>query len=98
MWFGKRDYRLMAQLAGTQVAGDTGAMLRLQTSSARYFQRPDRGNGSNGVLSDACDPAVTALRGVGACARAARESAHTSWALSTNPRRPRYEANASSVL
>src|SRR5437667_353163 len=42
MWFGKRDYRLMAQLAGTQVAGDTAAMLRLQTSSARYFQRPDR--------------------------------------------------------
>src|SRR5207247_6260819 len=41
MWFGKREYRLMAQLAGTQVAGDTAAMLRLQTAGARYFQPPD---------------------------------------------------------
>src|SRR5438046_786098 len=85
MWFGKREYRLMAQVAGTQVSGDTAAMLRLQTSSARYFQRPDRGNGSSGVLSDAYDPALTALRGVGAYARFARESGHLLWEVSTNP-------------
>src|SRR5207302_11153767 len=69
MWYGKREYHMMAQVAGTQVSGDTAAMLRLQTASARYFQRPDRGNGSNGVLSNAYDPALTALRGVGAYAR-----------------------------
>src|SRR5207247_3516221 len=74
MWFGKRDYRLLAQVAGTAVTGDTGAIRRLQTSSARYFQRPDRGNGTNGLLSDAYDPALTALRGLGAYARFARES------------------------
>ena len=91
MWFGKREYHLMAQVAGTQVSGDTAAMLRLQTASARYFQRPDRGNGSNGVLSDAYDPALTALRGVGAYARFARESGHLLWELSTNLRTPGFE-------
>ena len=98
MWFGKREYRLMAQLAGTQVAGDTAAMLRLQTASARYFQRPDRGNGSNGLLSDAYDPALTALRGVGAYARFARESGHLLWELSTNVRTPGFENNDISFL
>src|SRR5216110_3205559 len=98
MWFGKREYHLMAQLAGTQVSGDTAAMLRLQTASARYFQRPDRGNGSNGVLSDAYDPALTALRGVGAYARFARESGHLLWELSTNLRTPGFENNDISFL
>ena len=73
-------------------------MLRLQTASARYFQRPDRGNGSNGLLSDAYDPALTALRGVGAYARFARESGHLLWELSTNLRTPGFENNDISFL
>ncbi len=93
MWFGKRDYRLMAQVAGTQVSGDTAAMRRLQLSPARYFQRPDRGNGANGFLSDAYDPKLTSLRGLGAYARFARESGSLLWEVSTNLRTPGFENN-----
>jgi hypothetical protein len=93
MWFRNRDYHLMAQVAGTQVTGDPAAMLRLQTSPARYFQRPDRGHGSNGVLSDSLDPTLTSLRGLGAYARFARETGNLLWEVSTNLRTPGFENN-----
>jgi hypothetical protein len=93
MWFRNRDYHLMAQVAGTQVTGDPAAMHRLQTSPARYFQRPDRGHGSNGVLSDSLDPTLTALRGLGAYARFARETGNLLWEVSTNLRTPGFENN-----
>ena len=93
MWFGKRDYLLMAQVAGTQVTGDTAAIRRLQFSPARYFQRPDRGNGSNGLLSDAFDPTLTALRGLGAYGRFSRETGNLLWEVSTNLRTPGFENN-----
>ncbi len=93
MWFGKRDYRLMAQVAGTQVTGDPAAILQLQTSPARYFQRPDRGHGSNGLLSDSLDPTRTSLRGLGTYARFARETGDLLWEVSTNLRTPGFENN-----
>ncbi len=93
MRFRNRDYRLMAQVAGTQVTGDPAAILRLQTSPARYFQRPDRGHGSNGFLSDSLDPTLTSLRGLGAYARFARETGNLLWEVSTNLRTPGFENN-----
>jgi hypothetical protein len=93
MWFGKRDYLLMAQVAGTQVTGDPAALLRVQRSSARYFQRPDRGQGGNGLLSDRYDSSLTALRGLGGYARFARESGNLLWEVSTNVRTPGFENN-----
>ncbi len=93
MWFGKRDYLLMAQLAGTQVSGDSGSILKLQRSSARFFQRPDRKNGSNGLLSDAYDPSLTVLRGVGGYARFSRQSGKLLWEASTNFRTPGFDNN-----
>jgi len=39
----------------TQISGDPRGGLRVERSSARYFQRPDRGNGSNGLFSNAYD-------------------------------------------
>jgi hypothetical protein len=83
----------MAQVAGTQVTGDPAAILQLQTSPARYFQRPDRGHGSNGFLSDSLDPTRTSLRGLGAYARFARESGKLLWEVSTNIRTPGFENN-----
>jgi uncharacterized protein DUF5916/cellulose/xylan binding protein with CBM9 domain len=92
-WFARRAYRLMAQVAGTQVTGDTGAIRRLQVSSARYFQRPDRQNGSNGLFSDAYDPTATQLRGLGGYARFSRESGNFLWEVMTNVRTPGFENN-----
>ena len=93
MYFHKRDYHLMAQVAGTSVSGDSAAILRLQRSSARYFQRPDRGNGSNGLFSDKYDPSATSLRGLGAYARFARDQGDLLWEVSTNLRTPGFENN-----
>jgi hypothetical protein len=93
MWFSQRHYRLMAQMAGTRVTGDPAAILRLQRSSARYFQRPDRQNGTNGLLSDAYDSSLISLRGLGAYARFSRESGKVLWELSTNLRTPGFDNN-----
>jgi hypothetical protein len=83
----------MAQVAGTQVTGDPAAILRLQTSPARYFQRPDRGHGGNGFVSDSLDPTLTSLRGLGAYGRFARETGNLLWEVSTNLRTPGFENN-----
>lgn len=92
-WFSERDYRLMAQVSGTQVSGSSAAMLGIQRSSARYFQRPDRQHGANGLLTDRFDPSLTAMRGLGAYARFSRESGDLLWEVSTNLRTPGFENN-----
>ncbi len=38
---GKRDYVVAGSFSGSRVAGSDTSMLRLQRSSARYYQRPD---------------------------------------------------------
>jgi hypothetical protein len=92
-WFGRREYRLMAQVAMTQVAGDSTAMLGLQRSSARYFQRPDRESGGNGLFTDRFDSSLTAMRGWAAYARFSRESGDWLFETSTNIRSPGFENN-----
>ncbi len=93
-WFwGNRSYRVMGSLAGSNVSGDPGAIDRLQRSSARYFQRSDRGNGSNGLFSDAYDPTATNLRGYAGYARVAKESGAWLWEAAVNLRSPGFEMN-----
>ncbi len=93
MYFHNRDFHLMAQVAGTNVSGDSEAILRLQQSSARYLQRPDHGGGANGLLTNHFDPSLTSLRGLGAYARFAREQGDWLWEISTNIRTPGFENN-----
>ncbi|HMB71212.1 MAG TPA: DUF5916 domain-containing protein, partial [bacterium] len=40
-YVGERDYYLALNLVGSRVAGSEDAILRTQTASARYYQRPD---------------------------------------------------------
>jgi hypothetical protein len=98
MYWGQRDYHLMWQMVGTSVSGDTADVNRLQQSSARYFQRPDRRNGSNGLFSDAYDPTLTSLRGLGLYGRFARETGKLLWEVSTNMRTPGFENNDIAAL
>lgn len=93
MYFHNRDFHLMAQVAGTNVSGDSTAILRLQQSSARYFQRPDHSGGANGLLTNHFDPSLTSLRGLGAYARFAREQGDWLWEVATNIRTPGFENN-----
>lgn len=44
LWWGERTYHLLASIAASQITGSPDAILRAQESSARYFQRPDRGH------------------------------------------------------
>src|SRR6185369_14477321 len=69
-----RMFVFQAQAALTNVSGDRRAILLRQQSSARYFQRPDRGNAANGFLSNGLDSNATSLRGAGAYARLAKQT------------------------
>jgi uncharacterized protein DUF5916/cellulose/xylan binding protein with CBM9 domain len=93
LWWHRRTYRFMGHVALTDISGDSSAILRAQQSSARYFQRPDRGNGSNGLFSDRYDPSLTSMRGYGGYARVGKQSGDWLWELSTNIRSPGFEAN-----
>jgi len=86
-WWNKRTVHLMAQLAGTDVAGDTAALRRIRFGSAHFFQRRDRSD-----TTDALRPR-TSMQGLGGYARLAKESGHLLWEVSTNFRTPAYNNN-----
>jgi hypothetical protein len=88
-----KKYTLSANLAMTNVTGDPRAITARQMSSARYFQRPDRGAGSDGFFSNRFDANATALRGLGAYARFAKETGDWWWEVAGNTRTPGYETN-----
>ena len=88
-----RRYSLMGSMAASNVSGDPAAMDRLQRSSARYFQRPDRQGGGNGVFSNRYDPGASRLGGYGAYARLAKEAGSWLWESSVNLRSPGFETN-----
>ena len=92
-WFGERRYRWAMTLAMSQVAGDSAAMLGVQRSSARYFQRPDRENGSNGLFTNAYDPGLTSIRGWALESRLSREAGDWLWEVNTGARSPGFETN-----
>jgi hypothetical protein len=98
IWWGDRKYRLMTSWAYSQVAGDSNAILRAQRSSARYFQRPDRAHGSNGVFTDALDESLSSMRGFAGYSRLSRESGDLLWELSLNLRSPGFEVNDMAFL
>ena len=89
----ERMYSLRVQGALTNVSGDPREILLREQSSARYFQRPDRGPGSNGFLSNRYDSTATALRGAGGYARVAKETGDWFGEVGLNTRTPGYETN-----
>ena len=92
-WFGQRRFRWAMTVAMSQVAGDSTAMLDVQRSSARYFQRPDREHGSNGLFTDAYDPGLTSVRGWALESRLSREAGDWLWEVNTGARSPGFETN-----
>ena len=92
-WFKNRTYNFMANAAISQVSGAEAALHRLQLSSARYFARPDREHGSNGLFTDKYDPGLTTMRGAGAYARFAKNAGTWLWETAVNLRTPGFEVN-----
>jgi len=97
-YFRGHTYRVNGNLALSNVQGDSLAILRLQRSSARYFQRPDREQGANGLFSNRFDPSATGLRGFGGYLRAAKEAGTIRWETQVNLRSPGFEVNDMAFL
>ncbi|MBA2244199.1 MAG: carbohydrate binding family 9 domain-containing protein [Gemmatimonadetes bacterium] len=89
----QKTYSLMGNFALSQVSGEPEAMHRLQLSSARYFQRPDRGHGSNRLFTDRYDPSLTSMRGYGGYMRLAKQAGNLLWETAVNYRSPGFEVN-----
>jgi hypothetical protein len=82
-----RRYSLWAYAAASNVAGHSDAMLRLQHSSARYFQRIDRDGGPR------TDSSATSMQGAGGYARLAKDGGEWLWETSVDFRSPGFEVN-----
>jgi hypothetical protein len=91
--WGGNKYSFLGNAAVTNVLGDRREILLRQESSARYFQRPDRGSGWGGFFSTRLDTMATSLRGIGAYARVAKETGDWTWETAVNTRTPGYETN-----
>lgn len=87
------NYEWYTAVAASNIMGDSAAIRRLQQSSARYFQRPDRKQGSNGLFSDAYDPSATALRGYSAITRVVKHGGDWLWDLNAADVSPGFEPN-----
>jgi len=92
-WWANRKYHYLGQVAFTQIHGDADAILRAQRSSARYFQRPDRDNGSNGFFTDSFEPGLETMRGFGFYSRVSKEAGAFRWETGANVRSPGFENN-----
>jgi len=91
-------YSLMGNFVLANVAGDSLAIARLQRSSARYFQRPDRRTGGNGIFSNAYDTSAEGLRGFGGYLRASKDQGAWRWEGMVNYRSPGFEVNDMAFL
>ncbi len=90
---GNHVYTWRMQAAVTNVSGDRREILLRQESSARYFQRPDRGSGNGGFFSSRLDSSATSLRGAGLYTRLAKETGSWFGEVSFDTRTPGYESN-----
>lgn len=86
-------YSLQGQYALSSIEGDRREISATQQSSAHFFQRPDRGLGSNGFLSDRLDSTATAMRGLGGYTRLGKDSGDWLWEAALNFRTPGFEDN-----
>jgi hypothetical protein len=84
--FKKRTYRIMSQVALSNVAGDSLAIARIQRSPARHLDRPDR---SPTVYK----PSRTSLSGLAGYFRFAKDAGDFNYEAQVNTRTVGYEVN-----
>ena len=99
----EKNYALFATAELSNVTGDSAAMLRVQQSSARYFQRPDRkfrkdGPFGGSFLNGFYQPGATNMRGLGTYVRLAKDGGRLNWEAQVNARTPGFEVNDISFL
>jgi hypothetical protein len=96
--WGNRRFSWAGQFAMSNVSGSAPLIASKQRASARYFQRPDRSEMSNGLFTNKLDTTLTSLRGGGAYMRVAKEAGDWLWEAMTNIRTPGFETNDYSFL
>jgi len=89
--FAEQKYEFGGFLGGSIVEGDPAAMIRLQGSSARYYQRPDADYVE-------IDREATELTGYTAGMRVGRIQGAWRWALSGELRSPGFELNDAGAM
>ncbi|MES2176364.1 MAG: DUF5916 domain-containing protein [Gemmatimonadota bacterium] len=89
----KRDYSVLASVALSDVGGSDSAMAATQQSSARYFQRIDRHQTSDGLFDTRYDQTRNSLRGYGLYARLGKDNGDWLWETAQNWRSPGFEVN-----
>jgi hypothetical protein len=99
----RKNYQLLASAMLSSVSGDSAAIERVQQSSARYFQRPDRAVGGegwfrSGLFNSAYRPGATRLRGLATYLRMAKDGGSFNWEAQANVRSPGFEVNDISFL
>jgi hypothetical protein len=72
--FRRRRYSWSGMFFGSHVSGNSAAITRLQTSSARYLQRPDRRSDDDGLFDVRFDTLATSLDGYGALTRFGKDA------------------------
>lgn len=85
--FKQGRYAITGFVAASHVAGDSAAIRRLQTSSVRFFQRPD-------LTHVQYDPTRTSLSGYSAQLRADKDAGKTFlWGMEVKAESPGFEIN-----
>jgi len=79
-------YELSGHAGLSRAEGDTAALLRIQTSSAHYFQRPDR-------ETQRLDPTRTSLTGFTATIRGDKNAGNWLWGIQAVTESPEFETN-----
>ena len=86
------EYQLSGDFGVSHVAGDSGAIRRMQTNSARYYQRPDVGYVH-------VDPTRTALDGVNSSLTFERANGrHWLWSMFAFARTPGFDDNDAGAM
>jgi hypothetical protein len=85
-YFGQRDYYMAVNVLGSRVGGSQRAMLRTQTSSARYYQRPDN-------KGQSVDSTLTSLAGHGGSMRLGKSKGKLNSDIGVAWRSPGFELN-----
>ncbi len=92
-YWDQHNYEFYAAVAASRVTGDSAAMLGVQQSSARYFQRPDRTTTGDGLFSAAYRPGATALDGYSVRMRLDREGGGWIGDINAAAMSPGFDAN-----
>ena len=88
----EKTYSWSGVIVGSRVAGNTASVTRLEETSARYFQRPDR-HATTGLFSTAFDTLATSLDGYSALTRLGKDGGNWVGDVVLSALSPGFEVN-----